>query len=467
MCLLMQVLLLLLLPPLLLNAEEEGVSLSFATDAEPREGEVEVTNEEPALFSTPVWKGSVQAGADYHPQENRQDPDDEFLFQGQIDFRLTGNVSDFARYVLAPRLRISQDGIVREHVEMLEVDEARPLFTFREAFIDFYQGDWEVSVGKRIYSWGTGDGAKPTDVINPSDHLVIPEDEKIGVPSLALTYNTEWVTATGVWVPWFSPSRLPQFDSRWYPDVTPVNQAFQAQAFGNLPRIVFGPRQLPEHQLKNMQGGVQLSSSRLVSGWDLNLNYYRGIDANGDFLVTATAPFPILEFTQFFSPYHMGGASFSTTWGDFEFHGETAYFDIDNNAIDGDYVSYVGGINYTWYPDNAEWFDNLVVILEYAGEHITRQRSTILALGSGADRGLTDNILSRLRFTFSDEMEFEVDAAYNISEDDIFQGAEFRRKIGQDWQWILGADIYWGQPDTFFGAWRRNDRVYTRMIYYF
>jgi hypothetical protein len=444
---------------ILTGQSDEGVSLSFATDAEPRE-------EEPATFSAPAWKGSVQVGADYHPQESITDPDDEFLLTARLDFRLTGSIGDFAKYVLAPRLRISQDGIVREHVEILEMDEARPLFTFREAFMDFYQGDWELSVGKRIYTWGTGDGTKPTDVINPRDHLVVPEDEKIGVPSLALTYNTEWVTATGIFVPWFSPSRLPQFDSRWYPDPTPIIQAYRAAAPGP-PNIVFAPRELPEQQLKNVQGGIQLSSSRLITGWDLNLNYYRGIDANGDFLVTRTAPFPDLEFTQFFSPYHMGGGSFSTTWGDFEFHGEAAYFDTDNNAIDADYLSYIGGINYTWYPDNAEWFNNLMVILEYAGEHVTRDRETALALGSRVDRGLTEDILSRLLFSFSDDMELELDAGYNVSDDDVYHGAEFRRKIGEEWQWIFGVDFYWGQPDTFFGAWRRNDRIYSRMIYYF
>jgi len=436
---------------------QEGVTIDFTTDGvAPRE--------DTELFPMPQWQGSVTAGMDYHMLENRQDPDDEFLFFGRLDFQLTGALSDFGQYVLRPRLRITQDGLVREHAEFLERDEARPLFTFREAYIEIYQDAFEISVGKQIYTWGVADGFKPNDVVNPRDHLVIPDDEKIGVPSVSVAYQNEFGTATGVFVPFFTPSRVPQFNSRWYPDPETTIEAFEAVA-GFPPVFNFPARQIPANSSENFQGGVRLTSSTLIPGWDLALQYFRGIDPNGTFVVTGF--FPTLDLTQQFASYHMGGGSFSTTWDRWEFHGEAAYFNTDDQTLDDDFIQYVAGVNYRWPLGGESLLEEILIIAEYAGEQTTEERTLILVLDSGVDRGLTNTGIGRVRFDFTGDIEFEVDGVYNFNEDDYYLGGTYSQTFYDDWRWEAGVNFFWGPTDSFFGVWRRNDRIFTRLTYSF
>ena len=40
----------------------------------------------------------------------------------------------------------------------------------REAYVDMEQGDWSIRAGKQQVVWGTADGMKLLDMINPSDY---------------------------------------------------------------------------------------------------------------------------------------------------------------------------------------------------------------------------------------------------------------------------------------------------------
>ena len=47
----------------------------------------------------------------------------------------------------------------------------------REAYIDMSGGDWEARIGKQQVVWGTADGMKLLDIINPTDYAEMAQDQ--------------------------------------------------------------------------------------------------------------------------------------------------------------------------------------------------------------------------------------------------------------------------------------------------
>lgn len=414
------------------------------------------------FFSTPSLTGSATAGFDQYLESSRTDPNGDYFYDTLLDLNMTGQMGPHALYVLSPRLQYHSGNLVDMRFEFLEQNEQRPVFTFQEAYGEFSQGGFSASIGKQLFSWGVADAYKPTDVINPGDYLIVPDGYKIGVPSTAIRYAGEWGTIEGVVVPWFTPARSPESTDRWFPDDSETRRRIQ-QALGFVPPIVYPSRELPGNEVENIQGGLRLQSSSLVQGWDLSLNYFRGFQPTGVYRGGVAAG-SALGLTRVFPEFHMVGGSFSTTWQDFEFHGETAYHHTVEKIQDEDYLSYIAGLNYNWTRGLPSFFDRATLVLEYAGETVTRERPAgSNFVSSGIDRGLTNSLISKARLEFLQETRFEISGAYNFDGSDHAVGFSLAKKLFDRLDARIGADFLWGDDDTFFGAWARNDRIYSSL----
>ena len=454
--------LLCLLGVLPICAEPMPVFAAEDTSADPQTIESLPEERSTAFFSTPSITGSATAAFDQYLESSRTDPDGDYYYESLLDLNVTGKMGQHMLYVMTPRLQYHSGDLVDARFEFLERNEQRPACTFQEAYVEISNEGFSASVGKQIFSWGVADAYKPTDVINPSDYLITPDGYKIGVPSTAIEYADEWGTIEGVVVPWFSPARLPGDSDRWFPDDAEIRRRLK-DALGYVPPIVYPPRELPENAVENIQVGLRLQSSSLVRGWDLALNYFRGFQPYGVYR-GAVAPGPALGLTRVFPEFHMVGGSFSTTWQDFEFHGETAYHHTVEKIQDEDYISYIAGLNYNWTRGLPSFFDRATLVLEYAGEQVTRDRPAgSNFISSGIDRGLTNSLVSKARLEFLQETRFEISGAYNFDGSDHAVGFSLARKFFDRLEAKIGADFLWGDDDTFFGAWARNDRVYTSL----
>jgi hypothetical protein len=414
------------------------------------------------LFSTPSFTGSATATFDQYFESSRADQNGDYFYETVLDLNVTGQVGEHVLYVLTPRLQYHSGNLVDMRFEFLEQNEQRPVFTFQEAYVEFSHEGFSASVGKHLFSWGVADAYKPTDVINPSDSLIIPDSYKIGVPSTALRYAGGWGSMEAVIVPWFTPARSPEPTDRWFPDDSETRRRLQ-EALGFVPPIVYPPRELPGNAIENIQAGMRLQSSSLLQGWDLALNYFRGFQPNGIYR-GGVAPGPALGLTRTYPEFHMVGGSFSTTWQDFEFHGETAYHHTVEDAQDENYISYIAGLNYNWTQSLPSFLDRATLVLEYAGEQVTRERPAgSNFVSSGIDRGLTNSVVTKARFEFLQETRFEISGAYNFNGSDYAVGFSLARKFFDRLDARIGADFLWGDNDTFFGAWAQNDRVYSSL----
>lgn len=101
------------------------------------------------------------------------------------------------------------DGWIRND-DTLDADETKA--RLREGYIRYSAGDVDIRIGNQIISWGRADAPNPTDNLSPRDYtLLVPEndDQRLGTTAVKLDYHLSDITATFVYVPLFTQSKVP------------------------------------------------------------------------------------------------------------------------------------------------------------------------------------------------------------------------------------------------------------------
>jgi len=384
---------------------------------------------------------------------------DNSAFESDLRLDVSGSRGDHLRYRVVPQVRFdTTDRSDPWTIEWEEDGADRPLLTVHEAVLAWYGDRVEWVVGKQFFDWGSGDGFKPADNLNPYDWVDLPIAEKIGVSALSLYRFGESFDAQLVLVPWFTPARLPAADNRWLPSDAPLREAYR-RAVGSDPVVVDGGHERPAHATDTIQAAARLASSTLVTGWDLALTFYSGHDSIG-VLRTDAVP-PDLVVTRVHPAYTEVGLSVATTLGEWSLHAEAAWHDTDERMLDDDYIEYVAGLNRTWYAPLANALERITLSLEYAGETVTRSRPADSPYtGAAFARGLTGAVLGHIELQWTERVGLEIAGAVNV------EAGDFRVKPSLAYEPVdgveleAGIDIFEGPCDSFFGGWDRNDRVY-------
>jgi len=403
-----------------------------------------------------------------YPQNSALEDRNNFL---EGDFRATfnGRLGERLQYLVVPQVRFDSADKTAFDAEFLEDSLQRPAFTVHEAYAAWYGDVYEIAAGKKIFTWGVGDGYKPTDNINPSDSLDVPTAEKIGVPALSLYRYGETVNVDFVFVPFFTPSRVPEkIDNRWAVlDTSGLDRV--NQIYGQYPTVVDAGRDLPSKSLENAQYALKLGSSTLLTGWDLAASYYRGFYPIGVLESRVIPPGlsggvmtpPRLIVKKMYPKCQEFGGSFSTASGDWEFHGEAAFHLTDDEEMDIDYWEYIAGFNYTFPETFTDHLEKIMATVEYAGLSVTRDRPEDSRFSdAGFGRGLTNSVLGRVTFKFSEDTQFEVAGAYNFDDGDYTAEAVLMHKAFDRITVETGYQLFEGPEGSFFGEWNDNDRLF-------
>jgi hypothetical protein len=92
----------------------------------------------------------------------------------------------------------------------------RPRLSIRRAAMTIAHGPLTLDVGKQFIRWGKADIINPTDRFAPRDFLNVVDNEFIAVSGArAMIRIGERDTLDTVWVPRFTPSRIPLLSQRW------------------------------------------------------------------------------------------------------------------------------------------------------------------------------------------------------------------------------------------------------------
>lgn len=424
--------------------------------APPELGAEEAANPSSWEKISDALRGSLTVGIYHHFEEAKQEATNT-RYQAQLELEFEGEIQDHLHYFLTPQLYLDNlgwaSGIVNEEPE---TSTDRFIVDVEEAYMRYTAEKLDLTLGRQIFNWGVADAFNPNNNINPLDLLDVPTLKKMGVFSGTLRYSDENLNASLVVIPWFTPARIPGDNSRWQGDLGEA--ASQFSGFD----LTVGPRELPDKTLDNAAYALRFGSSTLLSGWDIAVSFYDGIDSigvlRGD-LMSAQQ----IALTQVFPQFQETGLSFSTTWESLEFHGEAGFHDTADNTMDDDYLEYVLGINFTYY--NLPLTEETFVIVEYADEQIIHDQSANSPFSGSGEyvRAFQGTWITSIKFTFNQDTQLTVSALRNEGSQDGVWRTKLSHKFNDSLKLEVGSDFIYGSPDTFFGRWRDNDRIFANL----
>jgi hypothetical protein len=304
----------------------------------------------------------------------------------------------------------------------------RPHLSLRRASATFARGPLTVDAGKQFIRWGKTDIITPTDRFAPRDFLNVVDAEFLAVVGVRAVAQFHSDAFEAVWVPRFTPSRVPLLHQRWA--VAPPEVAA-------LPIV-----QIPAILPTGSQTGVRWS--HIGAAFEYSASFFDGFNH-----------LPTVDRELVFPPIRMYGADVvaPTRW--FTIKGELGYFTSPSRLAD-EYVLYVPQIE----RQTGEW----VLVGGYAGEAVTERRAL---LTFAPDRGMTRSIVGRASYTLDVNRSIALEAAFHENGDGEYAKLEYSQAHGQHWRSTVMAVGIAGSGDDFLGQFHRNSHVAATVRYSF
>jgi len=343
-------------------------------------------------------------------------PTDWLRLQGGIDFRANNGGQVDASW--EPDIR--DRGI------------KRPILSIRRLDATVTRRRLTVDAGKQFIRWGKTEIVTPTDRFAPRDYLNVFDTEYLAVPGVRVVGQLGNHSVDGVWVPVFTPSRVPLPGRRW--TVLPPGA----------PIVDEVDRAIPEGQ----QAGLRWAY--VGSGYELSASFFDGFNH-----LPIVEPVGPLDFRLAFPAMRMYGGDVVVPSRWVTVKAEGGYFTTDNPLAD-DYVLYV--------IELERQHGELLAAGGYAGEYVTSAR----AAGRFApDRGMTRAFIGRAAYTFDPNRSVAIEAAVRQDFAGIYVKAQYSQAHGDHWRTTVAMAALGGDSDDFLGQYRRNSHVVLSLRYSF
>jgi hypothetical protein len=370
-----------------------------------------------------------------------------FSWRARMDFRLdTHRDVDRARW-----FDVSQRGL------------RQPAGAVSEFYLDMKLGRLDLRAGTQEIRWGRADGFHPTDNLIPYDYLDTFSSQRIALPAVKADGYAGKAHFEGVWIPFYTPTRLPLLGQRWFPQlpetaavsITPgtppieVNLSY-TDAAGPLPARTFG----------NGQWGVRWN--QLVPRAEFSVSYFDGFDDLPYFRsrlagidADPVAPKALVSLSREYYRIHVIGADFASALGPVGLRGETAYFDQTDPA-NRDHLLFVVGIDRSW----GEWF----AVIQYADLNVA---GTFDSTAVFPDLGLRSTLMWRIERTIGPARSIEIKGALRLRDGDFLIQPVYNLTVSNRWQLKLGAAVFGGPRSGYLGQFRDNGSVNVLLRYMF
>ena len=395
-----------------------------------------------AAAQTVTQRGFVDASLTSFPQDAPNDtvhnvgdllireevfvkPSSWLQFAGGIDIRANTHDQVDARW----RVDVDDRGI------------KRPALSIRRLSATLSRGPFTLDLGKQFIRWGKTDIVTPTDRFAPRDFLNVIDTDFLPVTGARVGVRVGDDNVELVWLPVFTPSRIPLLEQRW--TVTPP---------GAPAAIVTAAPDLPE----GSQTGIRYShvSSRL----EYSLAFFDGFNHLPDIEPVAFPGPPevgrYIVRARYPSLRSYGGdAAIPTPW--FTLKAEAAYF-TSTTPLTDEYVLYVVQLE----RQAGEWS----FVGGYAGDHVTSQRAV---LPFAPDRGLTRAVVARASYTVDVNRSISFETAVRQSGAGGYAKAEFSQAHAQHWRATVSGSLVRGEAGDFIGQYRLNSHLTLAVRYSF
>jgi hypothetical protein len=329
----------------------------------------------------------------------------------------------------------------------------------REAWLDLRFNKLDVRLGKQQIIYGKAEGVFITDVVSPKDlsEFLLPDFDEIrmGVTAAKVNYYIGNSTLEAVWVPVFTPTRMPEAGSIWSPVMPfPVDPVFDYSTSAIDPN------------LGNSELFLRFSSisSRIdfevVGGsfWsdDPAMHVTRHIDP-------VTMQLTSLTVRPEYHRLSMGGASSSLPPGPLVTRGEGGYYSgrrfqtadpaVPGAVLEKDYLHYMVGVDYT--------LAGVRLSAQFIQEHILNYEDGLL----NDEFENTMTFLARKDF-FRERLWIDLFVYAGLNNNDALIRPKATYSLADGFEIQAGANIFTGTEGR-FGQYNDNSMVYAKFKYSF
>ena len=317
----------------------------------------------PAVCTSALFAQENLSIGGYVQTETHVNIDDLELTWNENRLNLKLSAGNFMDYGLFSEVQFRGFGYVKtDSISMLQGLEDSGAYPggveLREAYLDLYSfpfSSTDFRLGRQIINWGAADALNPTSNISPDNlEILLNFGEHLAVDAFQGTYYGSRANLTCVFVPAFTPARLPP------PGYS--SALFSAFSSGmSLPPGVslegFTQQiELPDRDLdESSQYAFKLST--FMHGFDLSLSYYYG---RYDLPIPSTISMTDSVITLIYPKVQIIGSDFAGAIGSVGIWGEGAVFfpeevllDIPGLSVeemlkDEPYIRFIAGCDYTF-----------------------------------------------------------------------------------------------------------------------
>ncbi len=323
----------------------------------------------------------------------------------------------------------------------------------REAYVNLSAGSADLRVGKQIVSWGRADKLNPTDNLTPRDYtsLVVEDDDQRGGSYAAkASYNFSDWSLTGIWLPQFRPNVLP------VPSTPGVN--------------------FRENIVQRQGGALKLEQTGNAVDW--SLSYYNGLDLNPDIGIDSVGSGGV-NLRLDHHRVQVLGADAATVVGRYALRAELAYTrTADRDGQDpllrnpmfhlvagGDrtFFEYLN-VNLQYYVRYVEHYLDASSISDVALRSIALQEALLTNQYARVQQGITFRISDKW---LDETLEGEIAGIASFTRRDYVLKPKLVYSTNDAWKGSLGANLFRGEENSFYGRLKDNSTVFVELKYSF
>ena len=392
-----------------------------------------------AAAQSVTQRGFVDVTLTHFPQDAPNDTTNtigDLLIREEIFVKPAG----WIQFAAGADVRGNTHGQVEATADIGDRGIKRPALSVRRLSATLTHGPFTLDAGKQFIRWGKTDIVTPTDRFSPRDFLNVIDGEFLPVTGVRGNVRVGADNVEAVWVPFFTPSRIPLLDQRWavLPPGAPSAIAQVPSAFPT------GP-----------QTGVRWNHAG--SRIEFELSFFDGFNNLPNLEPANLQPTnlePLTVVSRYPSLRSYGGdVALPAKW--FTLKAESAYFTSTTPRTD-EYVLYVVQIE----RQTGEW----AFVGGYAGDHVTRRD----ALAPFApDRGLTEALIGRASYTFDVNRSIAFETAVRQNGDGSYFKTEYSQARGAHWRATLSGSLLRGDPKDFLGQFRLDSHFRLAVRYSF
>lgn len=370
---------------------------------------------------------------------------EENLVTGALWLRMEAKPSDNAKLVVEGQKRddlLFQGGSAKGNM--------------REGYLHLRSDSADLRIGRQIIAWGRADQINPTDNLTPRDFTrYSPEDGdlRLGVTAVQANYFLEGLTLTGVWLPYFKPNVLP-----FPPETSALAYSQHAQ----------------EHSKR--QWAIKIEQSSQAVDW--SLSYFNGYDLNPDVGIDNVTHAGVTLGLNHHRIRVLGG-DVATTAGRYGLRAEAAYTFTDDSSgtdpqIKNPFFYMVLGADRTFLENlnvNLQFFLRLVSHYHNPAEisdplvrAMTIQEAVLNNQLDATQQGMSLRISKQW---FNENLSSEVACIATFPRRSYLIRPKLTYAVTDRWKGTLGADVFRGGKDTYYGSLRDNSTAYVEIQHEF